>query len=234
MDTVKEEYIMKHKKLKRGLKYKFKKIIRKLKRIFALFMIAFVIYNVVSYINTEVFGTKTAQDNEIVVESQKPVKTAKNDKIEGSDINVNVVDIPVCSNSQTKTYMDYKMITDKTSKQWQYIHTSGKIKIENGYLMEGEYIGVALGSYFGEIGTKYIFTLDTGKQIKVVKIEEKADAHTNNGCQQKWDKSVIEFVIDSNAFEKSSNGYVYNGNFNNIAQFKGKIIKIEEIVKKNE
>ena len=49
------------------------------------------------------------------------------------------------------------MITDKTSKQWQYINASGRIKIENGYLMEGEYIGVALGSYFGEIGTKYIF-----------------------------------------------------------------------------
>lgn len=221
---------MKHKKLKRGLKYKFKKIIRKLKRIFALFMIAFVIYNGVSYINNEVFGTKTAQDNEIVVEPQKLVKTAKNDKIEGGDINVNVVDIPVCSNSQTKTYMDYKMITDKSSKQWQYINASGRIKIENGYLMEDEYIGVALGSYFGEIGTKYIFTLDTGKQIKVVKIEEKADAHTNNGCQQKWDGSVIEFVIDSNAFEKSSNGYVYNGNFNNIEQFKGHIEKIEMVM----
>lgn len=221
---------MKHKKLKRGLKYKFKKIIRKLKRIFALFMISFVIYNVVSYINTGAIKTKTAQDNEIVAQTQKVVKTAENDEINVDIIKTNVKDIPVCSNSQTKTYMDYKMITDKTSKQWQYINASGRIKIENGYLMEGEYIGVALGSYFGEIGTKYIFTLDTGKQIKVVKIEEKADAHTNNGCQQKWDGSVIEFVIDSNAFEKSSNGYVYNGNFNNVAQFKGHIEKIEMVI----
>ena len=126
--------------------------------------------------------------------------------------------------------MDYKMITDKSSKQWQYINASGRIKIENGYLMEGEYIGVALGSYFGGIGTKYIFTLDTGKQMKVVKIEEKADAHTKNGCQQKWDGSVIEFVIDSNAFEKSANGYVYNGNFNNIEQFNGHIEKIEMVM----
>lgn len=215
---------MKRKKIKRGLKYKFKKIIRKLKRIFALFMISFVIYNGVSYINTEVFGTKTAQDNEIVVQ------TAENDEINVDIIKTNVKDIPVCSNSQTKTYMDYKMITDKSSKQWQYINASGKIKIENGYLMEGEYIGVALGSYFGEIGTKYIFALDTGKQIKVVKIEEKADAHTKNGCQQKWDGSVIEFVIDSNAFKKSANGYVYNGNFNNIDQFNGHIEKIEMVM----
>lgn len=221
---------MKRKKIKMGLKNKFKKTIRKLKRIFILLMISFVIYNVVSYVITRQFKTKQAQDNETVVETQKVVKTTENGEINVDIIKTNVKNIPVCSNSQTKTYMDYKMITNKSSKQWQYINASGKIKIENGYLMEGEYIGVALGSYFGEIGTKYIFTLDTGKQIKVVKIEEKADAHTKNGCQQKWDGSVIEFVIDSNAFKKSANGYVYNGNFNNIEQFNGHIEKIEMVM----
>lgn len=70
---------MKHKKLKRGLKNKFKKIIRKLKRIFILLMISFVIYNAVSHIINGQFKTKQAQDNEIVVETQKAVKTAKND-----------------------------------------------------------------------------------------------------------------------------------------------------------
>ncbi len=164
------------------------------------------------------------------METQKAVKTAENGEINEDIIKTNIKSIPVCSNSQTKTYMDYKMIMDKSSKQWQYINASGKIKIENGYLMEGEYIGVALGSYFGDIGTKYIFTLDTGKQIKVVKIEKKADTHTKNGCQQKWDGSVIEFVIDSKAFEKSANGYVYNGNFNNIEQFNGHIKKIEMVM----
>ena len=88
---------MNHKKLKRGLKYKFKKIIRKLKRIFVLFMIAFVIYNVVSYINTGAIKTKTAQDNEIVIQTQKVVKTAENDEINVDIIKTNVKDIPVCS-----------------------------------------------------------------------------------------------------------------------------------------
>lgn len=140
------------------------------------------------------------------------------------------VKIDVCNHSSTKTYMDYRAITNKKSKQYQFIHANMTVD-ERGYLVDNEgYIGVALGSYFGEIGTKYIFTLDTGKQIKVVKVEAKADNHTINGCYQKWDGSVIEFVIDSNAFEKSSNGYVYNGNFNNIPEFKGKIIKIEKVV----
>ena len=121
------------------------------------------------------------------------------------------------------------MITDKSSNQYKYINESGRIEIKNGYLMENEYIGVALGSYFGEIGSKYVFTLDTGKELKVVKVEEKADEPTINGCQHKWDSSVIEFVIDSSYFKKSSNGYVFNGNFNNVEEFKGKIIKIEKV-----
>ena len=138
--------------------------------------------------------------------------------------------VPVCSTSSVKSYMEYRKITNKDSKQWKYINISGKIKNENGYLMEGEYIGVALGSYFGEIGTKYIFTLDTGKRIKVVKVEEKSDNDTINGCYQKYDKSVIEFVIDTHEFDKSKNGYVYNGNFNNLERFKGNITKIERVL----
>lgn len=142
------------------------------------------------------------------------------------------IEIPVCHSSSVKSYMDYRAITSTSSKQWQYIHKSGNIEIKNGYLMENEYVGVALGSYFGEIGSKYIFTLDTGKQIKVVKVEEKADKHTNNGCEQKWDKSVIEFVVDSKNLQeyKASNGYIYQGNFNNAEQFNGKIVKIEQVV----
>lgn len=171
--------------------------------------------------------------NEKVVEVQTVVKGAKVPKMAQKmpiENGLNKIEIKVCSNSSVKTYMDYKKITNKSSKQWQFIHNSGQINIVNGYLMSGEYIGVALGSYFGEIGSKFIFTLEDGKEIKVIKVEEKADDHTINGCQQKWDKSVIEFVIDSDYFPKAKNGYVYSGNFNNLEQFKGKIIKIEKII----
>lgn len=158
------------------------------------------------------------------------VEEPKEVKKETKPIEPKLENVQVCSISSVKSYMEYSKITNKSSKQWKYINTSGKIKIENGYLMEGEYIGVALGSYFGEIGTKYIFTLDTGKQIKVVKVEEKSDNDTINGCYQKYDKSVIEFVIDTHAFAKSKNGYVNNGNFNNLEQFKGNIAKIERVL----
>ena len=158
------------------------------------------------------------------------VEEPKEVKIETKPIQPKLKNVQVCSTSSVKSYMEYSKITNRSSKQWKYINASGKIKIENGYLMEGEYIGVALGSYFGEIGTKYIFTLDTGKQIKVVKVEEKSDNDTINGCYQKYDKSVIEFVIDTHAFAKSKNGYINNGNFNNLEQFKGNITKIEKVL----
>lgn len=134
-----------------------------------------------------------------------------------------------CGTSSVKTYMDYKMITSKSSRQYQYIQKY--IKIKDGYLYDGEYLGVALSSYYGDIGSKFIITLDTGIVLKVVKIDEKADQHTN-GCSQKWDGSMLEIVIDSYTMkvEKSSNGYYYNGNFNNNPMFKGKIesIKVEK------
>ena len=137
--------------------------------------------------------------------------------------------IPVCAEGVNKTYMSYEAITDRSSKQYQYIkeHMTPNDK---GYLVDSDgYIGVALGSYFGPIGSKYAFTLSSGEVLNVVKVEEKDDAHTNNGCEQKWDKSVIEFVIDTTVaaeyYGVASNGYINQGNYNSI--YKGYIVKIE-------
>lgn len=127
-----------------------------------------------------------------------------------------------CSTSSVKTYMDYRKITLQSSLQYQYIQEH--MTVIDGYLVsEDNYIGVALGSYFGEIGSKWIFLLDTGIELRLVKIEHKDDEHTIDGCEQKYDGSVIEFVIDSDYFELGSNNYVFNGNFNNNELFNGNI-----------
>jgi hypothetical protein len=154
-------------------------------------------------------------------------------KVEGKAHNAIIkTELKVCSNSQSKTYMSYQAITNTRSSQYKYIKANMTVN-EKGLLVDKDgYIGVALGSYFGDIGRRYTITLDTGIILKVVKVEAKADNHTVNGCYQKWDKSVIEFVIDTkkagNYYGRGSNGYIANGNFNNIKEFKGKIIKIEE------
>ena len=156
----------------------------------------------VAVVNTEVSNGESSIEEEKVEEVVEEVKEVKRTNY-------------ACSSSSVKTYMNYKAITNKSSTQWKYI--TNHMTVGDGN------IGVALGSHFGSIGSKYEVVLDTGITFNVVKIEAKADRHVNNGCQHKTDGSVIEFVIDSSKMKKSSNGYVWSGNFNNNPDFKGKI-----------
>ena len=134
-----------------------------------------------------------------------------------------------CSTSSAKTYMDRKAITDETSEQHAFIEEN--MEARNGHWVDREgYIGVALGSWFGEIGSRWIFYLSSGEVLYTVKIEHKADIHTVYGCRHADDQSVIEFVIDAetNPYWIGSNGLIVNGNYNNLQQFEGTI----EYVKK--
>jgi len=146
------------------------------------------------------------------------------------------IEVAMYGDSSTKSYMDYRCITNTASKQWNYIYNSGEITVCNdGFLRttDGDYYGVALGSYFGEIGSKYVFTLDSGVELKVVKLDEKADKDTcENNYKHKIDGSIIEFVVDSSKMDyaKGSNGYIYNGNFNNNHWLEGNITKIEKVI----
>lgn len=151
---------------------------------------------------------------EEVVEVEEPVEVVMEETI------------PVCSTSHTKSYMDWSKISE-TSTQGRFI--ANNMTIRDGLLYDKDgYIGVALGSYFGPIGSRYIFVLDTGIEIKAVKVEAKSDRHTINGCEQYKDGSVIEFVVDSitNRFYVGKNTYIADGSFNNLPQFRGKIARI--------
>lgn len=141
--------------------------------------------------------------------------------------------LEVISASSTKTYMDYRAITAKNSPQYKYIHNYMDIG-EDGFLRDEDgYIGVALGSYFGEIGSRYDFVLDSGITLHLIKVEEKSDADTSYGFYHNCDGSVIEFVIDtkSAAMQKNrwNNGLIWSGNFNNCSEFKGRISSIWSI-----
>jgi len=137
-----------------------------------------------------------------------------------------VVGIEVCAYSPNKPYMDYRMITDTSSTQYQYIQAHMTV-LESGLLIsEDNYIGVALGSVYGEIGSKYTVTTDTGNVFKVVKIDEKSDLHTTAGC---YDSSgaILEMVIDIDKASIYHNEGIVMGDFNYVEQFNGTIIKIE-------
>lgn len=142
--------------------------------------------------------------------------------------------LEACSTSNVKTYMPYDLVTDPSSKQYHFIRDLMTINEETGLLYdEYGFIGVALGSYYGEIGSRYLITLDTGVILPIVKVDAKADIHTINGCYQMYDKSVIEFVIDvkkaGEYFGIGGNGLIVNGNFNNITEYSGAIIEIQKV-----
>lgn len=141
-------------------------------------------------------------------------------------------EINSCSESAIKTYMDYRAITNTASTQYRFIDEHMNVD-KSGLLIDGDgFIGVALGSYYGPIGSRYYFTLSSGAILPLVKVEAKSDNHTVGGCNAQ-DGSVIEFVIDSDVahnFFGGNNGYVLNGNFNNYEAFNGEIIKVEAVL----
>ena len=145
-------------------------------------------------------------------------------------------EIEVCANSSTKSYMDYRMTTAVSSRQYQFIQNDLSLDHDTGFLYDEDgFIAAALGSFYGEIGDRFYFTLETGVVLPIVKSEEKADKDTDSrGCYHLSDSSVIEFVVDSDCagvyFGDSGNGLVLNGNYNNYSLFKGEIVKVEKVL----
>ena len=144
-------------------------------------------------------------------------------------------EIELCSSNATKSYMDYRATTVVSSRQYQFMHNHCTVDKTGFLLDEDNFIAVALGSYFGEIGERYYFTLDSGVVLPVVKAEEKADVDTDaRGCYHTIDSSVIEFVIDRNQakeyFGEASNGLVLQGNYNNYPLFSGNLVKVEKVL----
>lgn len=144
-------------------------------------------------------------------------------------------DVGVCALGKTKTYMDYRAVTNTSSTQYWYIKNQMEVDPKTGFLLDEDgFIGVALGSYYGDIGDRFYITLETGVVLPVVKIDEKAGKDTDEtGCYQIHDGSVIEFVIDRDIaneyYGHYPNGLVLQGNFNNYSTYKGVIVKVEKV-----
>ncbi len=143
-------------------------------------------------------------------------------------------EVNLCGTSSGKTYEDYRMITDPASNQYRLIHRSLKVDPKTGFLYDKDgFIAAALGYQFGEIGSRYYFTLDTGIVLPLIKADAKAPVDASDGCQVDINRTVIEFVIDSEAseryFGKGPNGYILNGNFNNDMRLAGNIVKMEKV-----
>ena len=125
------------------------------------------------------------------------------------EIPIETLDIPTC-NTEFKTYMDYRCITDKTSAQYelqQFAWTD-----EDGFRRIGDDYIVAMGTYYAEnVGDKFKITLDTDNEITVIIGDIKQDVHTDyfNQYTPIYDENgiffsgnVLEFIVDTDVLPK--------------------------------
>ncbi|MFA5448859.1 MAG: hypothetical protein WC292_00235 [Clostridia bacterium] len=125
--------------------------------------------------------------------------------------------------------MDYQKVTNKTSKQYGYILLSEVEEFSGLMKFQGRYM-VAMGSYYGDLGTKYDVLLTNGETIRVVVTERKDDKHTDEKNQyQKWDGSILEFVINKEVMSKQLGNHIVKGGnvFNIIGGYPKRIWRVE-------
>lgn len=142
---------------------------------------------------------------------------------------VNEYKVPKYVDTSFKAYMDYRTITDTTSKQYEM--QQGAWTGMDGVRRIGDDICVAMGTYYTtECGTRFEITLDTGKSFNVVVSDIKADKDTDetNRYTLHGDNPracVIEFIVDIDELgEKSRDtGDVSNSNF------KGEVVSIVKL-----
>lgn len=138
----------------------------------------------------------------------------------------------VCKpNSYFKSFMDYKKISDKKSKQYKLIQNA-LIKRKDGLLVDKDgFIAVALSSRYGDIGDRFIIELSSGNEVKVIKADEKADRDVIYKCYHP-DGSVVELIIDTKKASVAYKEAILMGDFNYSNFFNGKIVDIRKVINK--
>lgn len=135
----------------------------------------------------------------------------------------NINNVPINSGS-FKSYMDYRTITSRSSKQYK-IQELAYTDI-NGLRRFDVYFIVATGSYYYDVGDLLRVELDTGEDFLAIKGDMKADIHTDKNNQIAHDGSVVEFIVDVNELDKTVKKM---GDVSYISGLKGNVIKIEKI-----
>lgn len=105
------------------------------------------------------------------------------------------------------TYMDYKMTTNKTSRQYALLNSpDAHTDVKTGIRMIGDRYCIALGSYYTHnVGQKVNLIFEDGTVVYCILGECKSDAHTDETNRfHAVDGSVAEFVVDSEYFESTA------------------------------
>lgn len=163
--------------------------------------------------------------------SAKPYQIYINDdkvdvQVENSYYNYGLMELPKDATGEFKTYMDFRKITNKSSKQWalqQLAETD-----ENGFrVFNGKYL-VAVGTYYAkDVGKEMRITLEDGKEVYVIIGDIKQDIHTDKNNQYvPANGNIVEFIVDVNKLDPLTKKL---GNVSN-SGLEGKISMIEEVI----
>ena len=132
------------------------------------------------------------------------------------------MELPKDTEGTTKTYMNYKSVTAKGSRQYALLN-SKKAYTQNGFRMYDDCYCVALGSYYSKlIGTKFEIELSTGVKLKCILGDQKSDRHTDENHQYAVkNKDIVEFIIDDLELP--------GGDVSDVPGFEGSVVKITKI-----
>lgn len=112
--------------------------------------------------------------------------------------------VPEDASGAFKTYMDYRTITDTTTKQWglQLLATTN----EEGFRVYDGYYLVAMGTHYtNQVGDVFRITLDSGISIDVMVGDIKDNKHTDETNRYiEHNGNIVEFIVDANAIAKTA------------------------------
>lgn len=160
----------------------------------------------------------TSEPTEIIkpTETPKPTKAATEkprieetptpspENIPTKDENISFVNRDVPRNNTIKSYMDYRTITLKSSKQYK-LQKSLAYTGDNGLRMVNGRYCVALGSYYTTTIGQYVdIELENGKVIKGILADCKSNRHTDSTNRIHPDGSVVEFVVDTKSLDRTA------------------------------
>lgn len=129
--------------------------------------------------------------------------------------------VPVVS--QFKTFMDYRTITDRRSKQWA-LQTTAQTDPNGLRTCNGRFL-VAVGSYFTtNVGENINVYLDDGTVLPCTVGDAKNDKHTINGHSTGTHNDVVEFIVDQYNLYGTARK---QGDISYVPGFSGRVTAIE-------
>lgn len=130
------------------------------------------------------------------------------------------------SGDKSKTYMDYRTITLKSSDQYK-LQQRASTNLENGLRMLRNRYMVAVGSYFGcKVGQFIDVVLADGEVLPCIVGDAKQDIHTDNQNLHGLNGDTVEFIVNETILKDTTDVV---GNISDVSEvFDGKVVQIRK------